>query len=115
VQDARGRKSALRDCEAIIVKPTRQLWQIAIAFLISIVLNGVLLTIDFSIKPQQEKLSKTESIVVSLLKPAEALTSWLAPGHGGPQILALILFSVAIYAVVAWATLSLPVWWRRRT
>jgi len=42
------------------------------------VLNGVLLTIDFSIKPQQEKLSKTESIVVSLLKPAEALTSWLA-------------------------------------
>ena len=97
------------------MKPIRQFWLIAIAVLISIALNGIMLTIDFSIDPRQEKLSRIESIVVVLLKPAEGLTMWLAPGHGGAQILALVAFSVLVYSVVAWVVLSLPIWWRHRT
>jgi hypothetical protein len=100
--------------EAITMKPVRQLWRIAIAFLISIVLNGILLTIDFSIDPRQANLSRVENIVVGLLRPAEALTARLTPGHGGAQISALILFSVVVYTIVAWVVLSLPIWWRRR-
>lgn len=29
-----------------------------------------------------------------------------APGHGGAQILALVMFSVFIYAITAWVVLS---------
>jgi hypothetical protein len=96
------------------VNPARQLWHIAIAFLVSIALNAVILSIDFSIDPRQDKLSRIEDIVVGLLRPAEALTTRLAPGHSGAQILALVLFSVAFYALVAWVALGLPLWWRRR-
>ena len=96
------------------MKPPRQLWRMVIAFLISIALNGILLTIDFSIDPQQDKLSRIENIVVGLLGPADALTTWLAPGHGGTQIVVLIISSVVVYAVTAWVVLSLPVWWRSR-
>jgi hypothetical protein len=88
--------------------------RIASALLISVALNGVLLTIEFSIDPRREKLSSIEDIVVDLLKPAEALTSWLAPGHGGAQFVALSVFSVVVYAVVTWLVLSLSVWWRHR-
>jgi hypothetical protein len=96
------------------MKPPRQLSRIAIAFLISIVLDGILLAIDFSIDPRQNKLSRVEGTVVALLRPGEALTNWLAPGHGGAQILALVVFSVVVYTIVAWVVLSLPVWWRSR-
>ncbi len=85
-----------------------------IAFLISIVLNGVLLAIASSINPRQENLSRIASIANALLRPANALTDWLAPGHGGAQIAALFISSIVVYTVLAWVALSLPVWWRHR-
>jgi hypothetical protein len=96
------------------MKPARQLWCVAIAFLISIALNGVLLTVDFSIDPRKASLSRIEDVVVRLLKPAEALTMWLVPGHSGAQLLALGLFSLLIYAAATWLLISLPIWWRHR-
>jgi len=96
------------------MKSVRPVWRIAIATLISIALHGVLLAIDFSIDFRQDKLSRVESVVVAVLTPAEKFTAWLAPGHGGAQILLPIVFSVVIYAIVAWAVLSLPIWWRNR-
>jgi hypothetical protein len=97
------------------MKPNRKLWRIATALLISIALNGILLAIDFSIGAHEDKLSTIEDVVVELLRPAEALTMWLAPGHGGVQILALAVFSVFFYTVAAWIILSLPIWSRHRT
>lgn len=103
-----------RASDAITMKPVRQLWRIAFAFLISIALNGILLTVDFSIDPRKASLSRIEHIVVRLLKPAEALTVWLVPGHSGAQLLALGLFSVLVYAAATWLVISLPIWWRHR-
>jgi len=91
-----------------------QLRRVVIASLASIVLNCVLVAIDFSIDPRQPKLSMIQNAAVGLLRPAEALTMRFAPGHGGEQILALVLFSVVFYALVAWVILNLPVWWRHR-
>ena len=101
--------------EAIPMKPILQFRLVAVAFLISLALNGIMLAIDFSIDPRHEKLSTIDSIVVALLKPSEALTMWLAPGHGGAQILVLAASSVLVYTVLALVVLSLPMWWRRRT
>lgn len=96
------------------MKPLPQLWRMVIAFLISIALNGVLLAIASSIDSRQENLSRIASIANVLLRPANALTAWLAPGHGGAQIAALFISSIAVYTVVAWVALSLPIWWRHR-
>jgi hypothetical protein len=84
------------------------------AFLISIGLNAILFAVDFSIDPRRAELSRVQLWVVNLLSPAESLTMGFAPGHGGGQILALVKFSVLVYAVAAWLALSLPAWWRRR-
>ena len=84
------------------------------ALLVSVAINIVLFAIDFSINPIQAKLSPTQQLVVRLLGPADTLTTRLVPGHGGSQILALIMFSIAIYSIVAWVFISLPVWWRNR-
>jgi len=91
-----------------------QLRRIAISFLISVVLNGIAVTIDFYIDPRQAKLSAMQNAAVALLKPAEALTARFVSGHGGGQILALVVFSVLMYTLVAWVAISLPIWWRRR-
>lgn len=90
------------------------LYRLVMAFLISIVLNVILFAVDFSIDPRQAELSRIQRWVVSLLSPAEALAMGFGPGHGGAQILALVMFSVFIYAIAAWVALSLPAWWRRR-
>jgi len=95
--------------------PHQPLWHIMIAFLVSIALNGVLLAVASSIDPTQENLSRAASIANALLKPAGAFTEWLAPGHGGAQIVVLFGSSVVVYAVVAWVAISLPGWWRQRT
>ena len=89
--------------------------RIAISFLISVLLNGILVSIDFSINPRQAHLSTPQNIAVMLLRPAEALMARFVPGHGGAQIVALVGFSIIIYALVAWLALSLPTWWRYRT
>ena len=96
------------------MKPPRQLWRVAVAFLVSLALNGVLLAIASSIDPRQENLSRIASIANALLRPADALTEWLASGHGGAQIVILFVSSVVVYTVVTWVALSLPVWWRHR-
>jgi hypothetical protein len=84
------------------------------AFLISIALNVILFTVDFSIDPRRAELSLIQRWAVHLLSPAEALTMGFAPGHGGTQISALVVFSVLVYAITAWMILSLPAWWRHR-
>jgi hypothetical protein len=96
------------------MRPHGHLYRLAIAFLISIGLNVILFAVDFSIDPRLPELSRIERWVVSLLSPAEALTIGFAPGHGGAQILALVIFSVVVYAIAAWVALSLPAWWQRR-
>lgn len=88
--------------------------RLPIALLISIALNVILFAVDFSIDPRQESLSRIQHLVVVLLTPAEALTTRLAPGHGGAQIFDLVISSFAIYTILAWVALSLPAWWRRR-
>lgn len=90
-------------------------WRVTVAFLASAALNGFLLVVAFSINSKEDKLSRIERIANALLKPAASLTEQLAPGHGGAQILALILFSILVYTVLVWVVLSLPRWWRHRT
>lgn len=96
------------------MKPLPQVWRMAAAFLISIALNGLLLAIASSIDPRQQNLSRIASVANALLRPANALTEWLAPGHGGAQIAALFISSIVLYTVVAWVALSLPIWWQHR-
>lgn len=84
------------------------------AFLISTFLNVTLFAIDFSVDPRRAELSRIQRWVVGLLLPAEALTTGLVPGHGGAQILALVVFSVLFYAIVSFVVLTLPAWWQRR-
>jgi len=84
------------------------------ALLISIGLNVILVAVDFSIDPRREELSGIQRWAVRLLSPAEALTMGFASGHGGAQILALVVFSVLVYAITAWVILSLHAWWRHR-
>ena len=90
------------------------LYRLLIAFLISACLNVTLFAVDFSIDPRRADLSRIQRWVVSLLSPAEVLTTGLVPGHGGAQILALIVFSVVLYTMVSWVALTLPAWWQRR-
>ena len=99
-----------------MVTGANSLRRVAFSFLSSIILNGVLLPIDFSIDPRKHNLSILQGIAVVLLKPAEAIVDQLVPGHiGGKQIAVGVLSSVLFYAVVGWFALSLPAWWRRRT
>jgi hypothetical protein len=42
------------------------------------------------------------------------LTTGLAPGHGGAQIVGLVVFSVVVFAIVSWVALSLVAWRRSR-
>lgn len=93
---------------------TGHLYRLLIAFLISIGLNVIFFAVDFSIDPRRAELSRIQRWIVGLLSPAEALTTAFVPGHGGAQIVALVLFSVVVYASVSWVALSLPGWWRRR-
>jgi hypothetical protein len=88
--------------------------RLVIALLVSIAVNIILFAIDFSINPLQPELSRTQQFVVRLLGPADALTTRLAPRHGGAQIAALVMFSVVVYCIVAWVFISLPLWWRNR-
>ena len=84
------------------------------ALLISLGLNVFLLAVSFSIDPRREQLSQMQRWVNALLLPAATLTGEFVPGHGGAQIVALALFSVAFYTAASWVALSLPLWWRRR-
>jgi hypothetical protein len=88
--------------------------RIGVALLISFVLNGILLASVFSIAPSQDKLSTLETVASILLKPAEDLTEWIAPGHGGVQFLVLAISSVFLYAAISWVALSLIPWWQSR-
>ena len=94
------------------VELPRYLRRLILALLISIGLNVFLLAVAFSIDPRREELSRNERWANALLMPAGKLTDALVPGHGGAQIVALVLFSVAFYTAVSWVALSLPVWWR---
>jgi hypothetical protein len=90
------------------------LYRLAMALLISIGLNVTLIAVDFSIDPRRAELSRIQRWAVLLLSPAEALTMGFAPGHGGAQILALVVFSVIVCAITAWGVLSLLAGWRHR-
>jgi hypothetical protein len=86
--------------------------RLPVALLISIALNLILFAVDFSIDPRQESLSRIQHLVVVLLTPAEALSTRLAPGHGGAQIFNLVVSSFAIYTIMGWVALSLAAWTR---
>ena len=93
----------------------KQFCRLATAFLISIVLNIFLFAVDFSIGPRRAELSRIQNVVLGLLRPAESLTVQFAPeGHGGIQVLALVISSILVYTVVVWLALSIPAWWRSR-
>src|SRR5436305_609945 len=49
-----------------------------------------------------------QQVVLTLLGPADVLTTRLMPGHGGAQIAALVAFSFALYSIIAWLFVSLP-------
>jgi hypothetical protein len=66
------------------------------SFLLAIALNIFLIAVDFSIDPRRAELSRKQRWVVSLLPPAELLTTEFAPGHGGEQLPALVVFSVFV-------------------
>jgi hypothetical protein len=93
---------------------TDTLYRLAMALLASICLNLILLAVDFSIDPRRAELSRIQHLAVRMLSPAEALTERFAKGHGGPQVMALVVLSVLVYAITAWVVLSVPGWWRRR-
>lgn len=90
------------------------LGRLVMAFMLSIGFNAVLLAVAFSTDPRRAELSRIERWGNFLLGPAAALTAALVPGHGGAQIVALVLFSFAFYAALAWVAISLPTWWRTR-
>lgn len=76
------------------------LGRLVMAFMLSIGFNAVLLAVAFSTDPRRAELSRIERWGNFLLGPAAALTAALVPGHGGAQIVALVLFSFAFYAAV---------------
>ena len=88
--------------------------RLILALLVSVGLNLLLLAVAFSVDPRREELSRSERWANALLMPAGKLTDALVPGHGGAQIVALVLFSVAFYTALSWVALSLPAWWRSR-
>ena len=92
----------------------RHLYRLALAFLISIGWNVILFAVNFSVDPRQQELSRIQRRAVGLFSPADALADGFRPSHGGPQIPALILSSVLIYALATWLVLTLPEGWRRR-
>jgi hypothetical protein len=94
------------------MRPHKHLYRLAMALLISIGLNGAVVAVDFSIDPRRAELSRIQQWAVHLLSPAEALTMFFVPGHGGVQILALVVFSVLSCAIAAWMVLSLLAWRR---
>ncbi len=102
-------------CATRPMKANEESRRVLTAFLISFVLNCILVALSFSIDPRRYPPSTFEKIVDVLDAPAGAMTDWLAPGHGGTQVAVGIVFSLAIYAVLTWVALSLPVWWRHRT
>jgi hypothetical protein len=70
------------------------------ALIASIVFNSVLFTVPLG--PRRYQSSPIGEIVEVLGKPGGAFTEATFPGHGGIQILVMILASVIFYAMFAW-------------
>ena len=92
----------------------KQSSKIGVALFISVVLNGIFISVSLRNDPTVYPPSKAQSVVNMLTAPAGTIAEWLAPGHGGKQILALIITSVILYAMMTWCVLSLPGVWRQR-
>jgi hypothetical protein len=93
--------------------------RLLIAFVIALLLNGILMATGASIKSEQNHPSTTEKVLEALSKPSAAFSEWLVPpGHdaayfiGGAEV--SIVFSVLFYAALVWVIISLPAWWRDR-
>jgi hypothetical protein len=83
----------------------RALAALAISVAFHLVLSAVALAID--VRPQ------VLEILSMPLIPADALVSWLVPGHFAfKQLLLMFLFSTLTYAVVVWIALNLWAWLR---
>jgi hypothetical protein len=91
----------------------RKLHRIAIALIMSIALNSILMAIPFFVAPETFQSLAIGKIVNALGRPGGAFTEWLLPGHDLPQVALLIVSSVLFYAVLAWLVLTL-IFWRSR-
>lgn len=89
--------------------------RIILAFLLSTGVSAVLLCIAFSIDPRQSNLSSAQHLAVALLKPADVVTDWIAPGHTGMQFVILSLSAIVFYALVSWVVFSVLRWPRRQS
>ena len=91
----------------------RKLHRIAIALIMSIALNSILMAIPFFVAPEKLQSLAIGKIVSVLGRPGGAFTEWLLPGHDMPQVIMVIVFSLVFYAVLAWLVLRL-IFWRSR-
>ena len=90
----------------------RTLRRTAVALIMSIVLNSILMGIPFFVAPEKFQSSAIGKIVNALGRPGGAFTELLLPGHDLPQVILLIISSVLFYTVLAWLMLTL-IFWRR--
>lgn len=80
------------------------------AFLISIALNVILVTVDFSMDPRRAELSRMQRWAVHLLSPCGSIENAICMGTWRNADSG----SVLLYAITAWVILSLPACWRHR-
>jgi len=82
------------------------------ALVISVIVNGVLVVLPALFDSAQFRFSNTGRIVDALGTPGGFVVERVLPGHGVPQVVLLLVSSVAFYAVIAWALLM--AWTRLR-
>ena len=84
----------------------RELSLVVRAFMISLVLNGVLLTIPSFFDPTKYPVSTVGKVVDALGAPGGVIVDRFFPGHDLTQAVIMLTCSVAFYAIVAWVVLS---------
>jgi hypothetical protein len=96
------------------MQSSKPIHRLLMALLLSVALNIFLCAIDFQIGPHQKELSQIQRCVVAMLMPAATLVTWVAPGHSGAQIFYGVVFSILVYTIAIWMTLTAIAWGRRR-
>jgi hypothetical protein len=83
-----------------------QVHRVGLALAASLVWNFILL---ISINPHRDQSSKIDRIFNTLDilgNLSYRITQNIAPGHSWPQIVLMIVASIVLYAVLAWAVLT---------
>jgi hypothetical protein len=84
----------------------RQLKNMVIASLISIVMNIVMLAVGFSVDFRQPRLSRAGQVVDLFGRPGWVISQWFLPGHDLVQVLLGILCSTIFYAIILWTLMT---------